>query len=76
MVPLTIIGLFVLGIFNLKFRQLAFALTSLLLFNERFRRSTFAISRLFILGLRNKNARKSAFRNSKKMFKIIIGKIA
>jgi len=72
MVRLIIIGLFIFGIFNLKFRQMAITLTLLLLFNRRFRRHLTILSKLFLLGLCNKNARKSAFRNSKRMFKKIV----
>jgi hypothetical protein len=71
MVPLTIIGLFILGLCNLKFRELAFTLIFLLLFNGRFRRLLFKISKLFIFGLRKKSNRKNAFRNSKRLLKVI-----
>jgi len=72
MVLLIIIGLFIFGIFNFKFRQLALMLTLLLFFNKQFRRNIALLSMLFLLGLRNKSARQSAFRNSKKMIKRII----
>lgn len=71
MVLLTITGLFFLGIFNLKFRQLAFTLILLLLFHGRFRRLLFTIIKLFILGLRHKSYYKNAFRNSKRIIKVI-----
>ena len=72
MVPLIIVGLFIVGIFNFKFRQAALTLILLIFLDRRFRHNLTILSKLFILGLYNKRARKSAFRYSKKMLKKIV----
>lgn len=75
MVPLTllIIGLFIVGIFNLKFRQIAITLLFLLLFNRKFRHTIILIMRLALLGLRKKSAGRSACRIGKRFISKKLG---
>lgn len=67
MVPsIIIIGLFIIGIFNLKIRQIALTLLFLLLLDKKFRNTVTLLIKVSLFSLHKKSARSRAFRISKR----------
>jgi hypothetical protein len=75
MISLTILisGLLIVGMFNLKIRQISLTLLSLLLFNKKFRRIIFLLIKLSFLSIHKRNSRRRVLRISKKFINKKLG---